>query len=84
MKKDEKQTSVVTTVRLPAELHRELKEAAHQAGHPMNEEIIARLWASPRGSSLTDIARQNEKTQQMVQVIIDAILPARRKQNDHK
>jgi hypothetical protein len=82
MKKDETQTSVVTTIRLPRELHHEIKEAARVAGHPMNDEMIARLWASPRGTSLADLARQNEKTQQMVQMIIDAIRPARRKPTD--
>lgn len=76
MKKPEK-LDIVTTIRIPVELHAELKAAAHLAGHPMNAEIIARLWASPRGATLTDIARQNIKTQEMIQQIIDAISPRR-------
>lgn len=65
-----------TTVRLPPELHAEIREAADRAGHSMNTEIVARLSA-PSGQSLKDIARQNEKTQQMIQTIIDAISPRR-------
>lgn len=76
MKKPEKK-DIVTTIRLPTELHAELKEAARLAGHPMIEEIIARLWSTPKGTSLADIARQNIKTQEMVQQIIDAITPRR-------
>lgn len=79
MKKPEKQESVVTTIRIPLELHAELKAAAHMAGHPMNAEIIARLWAIPKGVTLTDIARQNIQTQEMIQQIIDAIGPRPRR-----
>lgn len=74
MKKTEKQ-DVVTTFRIPVDLHREIKEAAHAAGHPMNTEIVARLRAAPKGTTLGDIARQNIKTQEMIQQIIDAISP---------
>ena len=42
----------------------------------MNVEIIKRL-ASPTGDSLQDLWRQNQKTQDMVQSIIDAISPRR-------
>lgn len=76
MKKTEKQ-DIVTTVRIPIELHKELKEAAASAGHPMNAEIVARLWAAPRGTTLAEIAKQNVRTQEMVQIIIDAISPRR-------
>lgn len=72
MKKPVKK-DIVTTIRIPVELHAELKAAAHLAGHAMNVEIITRLWAAPKGTTLGDIARQNEKTQEMVQQIIDAI-----------
>jgi hypothetical protein len=74
MKKPEKQ-DVVTTIRLPVDLHRELKETARIAGHAMNIEIIARLVAHPKGTTLADIAKQNTKTQEMIQQIIDAISP---------
>lgn len=70
-----KQESITTTIRLPIEIHREIKESARIAGHPMNVEVIARLAAHPKGTTLGDIARQNVKTQQMVQQIIDAISP---------
>ncbi len=64
------------TLRLPVALHAEIKDAAERAGHSMNEEIVARL-AAPVGHSLLDIAKQNQKTQEMVQQIIDAITPRR-------
>lgn len=67
---------VKTAFRLPAALHAELKEAAELAGHSMNAEIIARLSA-PAGHTLRDIAKQNMKTQEMIQQIIDAIRPRR-------
>lgn len=79
MKKAERQESIVTTIRLPVELHAEIKDAAFQAGHPMNSEIVARLQASPKGTSLGDIARQNLKTQEMIQTIIDALSPRQRR-----
>lgn len=72
--KTEKQ-DVVTTIRLPAELHSEIKETAKAAGHAMNIEIIARLTSYPKGTTLNDIAKQNSKTHEMVQQIIDAISP---------
>lgn len=74
MKKPEKQ-DVVTTIRLPVALHSEIKATAKAAGHAMNIEIIARLMAHPKGTTLGDIARQNSKTQAMIQQIIDAISP---------
>lgn len=61
-----------TTVRLPPDLHAEIKAAAERAGHSMNVEIVARLSA-PSGQTLRDISRQNQKTQEMIQIIIDAI-----------
>lgn len=77
MNKKPEKKDVVTTFRLPAALHREIKEAAQAAGHPMNAEIVARLESFPKGTTLGDIAKQNLKTQQMVQEIIDAISPRR-------
>lgn len=75
--RDEKPaTPYTTTVRLPAELHAEIKDAAARAGHSMNVEIVARLSA-PVGHSMLDLAKQNLKTQQMIQQIIDAITPRR-------
>jgi hypothetical protein len=64
-----------TTVRLPAALHAELKDAAERAGHSMNTEIVARLSSSR--VTLHDLALQNQQTQAMVQQIIDALRPRR-------
>lgn len=48
----------------------------------MNDEIIQRLRTlsslTSGGASLRDVMRQNERTQAMVQQIIDAISPQRR------
>jgi plasmid stability protein len=67
-----------TTVRLPDDLHAEIKAAAAAAGHSMNTEIIERLRHSFIGATIRDVVRQNEKTHEMVQQIIDAISPKRR------
>jgi hypothetical protein len=75
-------TRPTTTVRLPPDLHTEVKDAAARAGHSMNDEIIQRLRTlsslTSGGASLRDVMRQNERTQAMVQQIIDAISPQRR------
>jgi predicted DNA-binding protein len=80
--KKKKTTRPTTTVRLPPDLHAEVKDAAERAGHSMNDEIIERLRTLSTLTSgtvtLKDVVRQNEKTQAMVQQIIDAISPQRR------
>lgn len=67
-----------TTVRLPPDLHAEIKAAAARAGHSMNDEIIDRLRTVSAGVTLRDVIRQNEATHAMIQQIIDAISPKRR------
>lgn len=62
---------IKTALRLPRDLHAEIKDAAEYHGRSMNAEIIARLESS--GVTLADIAQQNTKTQEMIQQIIDAI-----------
>lgn len=73
MKKIAQRKPGVTTVRLPPELHDEIKDAAARAGHSMNTEIIARLTAQPAELTLRDIARQNVRTQEMIQRLIDTL-----------
>lgn len=73
MKKIAKKEPSTTTVRLPPELHAEIKDAAARAGHSMNLEIIARLSARPTGLTLQDIARQNVRTQEMIQQLINTL-----------
>jgi hypothetical protein len=62
-----------TTVRLPADLHKEVKETAAKAGHSMNDEIILRLQAYAESLALSDIAQQNTELQRMVQRLIDRL-----------
>ena len=62
---------IKTALRLPRELHAEIKDAAEYHGRSMNAEIIARLATA--GVTLSDIARQNATTQAMIQQILDAI-----------
>jgi plasmid stability protein len=78
MSKATKKKIPTTTVRLPEDLHAEIKAAAAQAGHSMNTEIIDRLRTASAGATLRDVMRQNELTHTMVQQIIDAITPRRR------
>jgi predicted transcriptional regulator len=63
----------VTTIRLPSELHAELKETAERSGRSMNEEIIARLAIAPNEITLRDIARQNGQIMLMVQRLVDSL-----------
>jgi hypothetical protein len=73
MKMLEKIGYSTTTVRLPVGLHAEIKEAAARNGHSMNVEIIARLTSAPPGLTLSDISRQNVRTQEMLQRVIDTL-----------
>ena len=80
-----------TAMRLPADLHADLKDAAAREGYSMNDDIIARLAAGAGGSSMASLLAQTrklseenqelkaeiKKTQDMVQVIIDALSPRR-------
>lgn len=69
---------IKTALRLPRELHAEIKSSADFHGRSMNAEIIARLSAFPAGpATLEQLAAQNRRTQDMVQMIIDALTPRR-------
>jgi hypothetical protein len=88
-----KKPAIKTAMRLPAELHADLKEAAEREDHSMNDEIIARLNSVAGGATLAAILSQIrrlseenqqlkaeiERTQQMVQTIIDALGPSRKR-----
>lgn len=68
---------IKTALRLPRDLHKEIKEAAEYNGRSMNAEIIARLDSKPKGTTLDDLARQNKDLRALVQRIIEAITPRR-------
>jgi hypothetical protein len=88
-----KKPAIKTAMRLPAELHADLKEAAEREDHSMNDEIIRRLTAMSGGASLATLLAETrhlheenqqlkaeiKKTQQMVQIIIDALGPSRKR-----
>lgn len=61
-----------TTVRLPPELHAQVKESAAKNGHSMNAEIIHRLTASVDGS-LQMVTAQNLKTHELLEKILKRI-----------
>jgi hypothetical protein len=60
---------VSTAVRIPADLHNELKEAALHNGRSMNAEIIARLRSSP----IDDLKRQVMELKGMIREALDRI-----------
>jgi hypothetical protein len=86
-----KKPYIKSAVRLPADLHADIKESALREDHSMNDEIIRRLAAMSGGASLATILTElrglreenqqlradQRKTQQMVQTIIDALGPRR-------
>lgn len=88
-----KKPPIKTAMRLPADLHADLKEAAKREEHSMNDEIIHRLVVIYGGASLASILAETQhlreenrqlkaevkKTQQMVQTIIDALAPPRKR-----
>lgn len=71
MERKPKPKNPATTVRLPAPLHREVKEAADMAGHSMNDEIILRLRLQPIASRLERIEQESAELRRMVQQLID-------------
>jgi hypothetical protein len=82
--KPPKKPSIKTAMRIPVDLHSDLQDAAARADHSMNTEIVARLTAAAGGASITAVIEQNKqimaelkKTQDMVQLIIEAIKPRR-------
>jgi hypothetical protein len=79
-----KKPAIKTAMRIPADLHADLQDAAARADHSMNTEIISRLTAALGGASIAAIMEQNnlimaelKRTQDMVRTIIDAIGPRR-------
>jgi len=65
---------IKTALRLPPDLHAEIKSAAEYHGRSMNAEIIARLAAATAGPvTLDTLVAQQLRTQEMVQQIIDAM-----------
>lgn len=62
---------LVTTVRLPAPLHEEVKTAAALSDHSMNDEIILRLRQQPIESRLEKLEQQNAELRRMLQQLID-------------
>ncbi len=64
---------VRTALRLPPGLHRQVKEAARQAGHTMNAEIIARLAAAEEHASFKLLVKQNAELKNLMREMLDAI-----------
>jgi TRAP-type mannitol/chloroaromatic compound transport system substrate-binding protein len=62
-----------TAMRLPRDLHAEVRKAAKAAGHTMNAEIIARVAAAEDRPSLKDLMQQNAELKAMMREILDAI-----------
>jgi hypothetical protein len=60
---------VQTALRLPPDLHQELKEAAERNGHSLNAEIVARLRTSP----WDELKRQNVDLKSMLRELLDRI-----------
>jgi len=62
---------VKTAVRLPPQLHKELKEAAEMNGRPLNAEIIARLMATPVQEKLDRLASNDQEIKTMLRELLD-------------
>ena len=62
-----------TALRLPRDLHGQVKSAAKGAGRTMNAEIIARLAAAEERTNFETLIKQNEDLKQMMREMLDAI-----------
>lgn len=60
---------IQTAVRLPPDLHHELRESAERNGNSLNAEIVARLRTSP----WDDLMRQNAELKSMLRELLDRI-----------
>lgn len=69
--KPKKKTYVQTAIRLPAALHREVKEAAARNDRSQNEEMIARLQLPPGDARLAAMERQLEELNRLVRRLLD-------------
>ena len=65
-------TTPATTVRLPSDLHAEIKYAAGINGNTMNAEIIFRLRGSV-SKQIQLVTEQNEKTHELLKIIIGKV-----------
>jgi hypothetical protein len=62
---------VKTAIRLPPELHAEVKRAAKAAGRPMNAELIARVASSQQVDLLKELLKQNAEMKAMIRELLD-------------
>jgi hypothetical protein len=62
-----------TALRLPPDLHMEVKRAAKAAGHTMNAEIIARVADAQERVFCKDLLKQNAELKAMMREMLDAI-----------
>lgn len=60
-------------MRLPPELHRQVKAAAKAAGHTMNAEILARVAAAEEQASFRLLVRQNEELRRLMLELMERI-----------
>lgn len=62
-----------TALRLPPELHRQVKAAAKAAGHTMNAEILARVAAAEDRASFRLLVKQNDELRRMMREMLERI-----------
>lgn len=62
-----------TAMRLPRDLHAEVRKAAQAAGHTMNAEIIARVAAANEIASFKVVMRQNEELKLLMREMLDRL-----------
>lgn len=71
MENANKTKRIETTLRLPPDLHEELRRAGALVGHSVNEEILHRCRAHAQAIGLEEIMKQNAELKRMVQILID-------------
>lgn len=73
IQKPSQEAYVQSAVRLPPDLHAELKDSAERNGRSMNAEIIARLQAIPIDDQLNKLARDQAEIKTLAREILEVV-----------
>ena len=73
IQKPKQTTHIHTGVRIPRELHAEIKSVVERDGTSMNAEIISRLKMSHFEARLGEITAQNTELKEMLRKVLDKI-----------
>lgn len=62
-----------TALRLPKDLHRQVRLAAEASGRTMNAELLARIAGADEVATNKELVRQNAELKAMLREVLDAL-----------